>query len=158
MVALGFECMLSLLKRWVKFPQSVLPAMVIPLFLCYNLYCQGFPIQREEIKAGLKYFEKNQIAGDQLYVYSDAQRAYTFYRDIHFFKEPKKVFYGSRIRYENSRLLSDLKDHHGRHWLLFSHIPQVEVSKLLSVLDTSFAQKLDSFKTKGASVTLINIK
>jgi hypothetical protein len=85
------------------------------------------PIEKEEIKPLLRYYEQNARADDVLYIYYGAGNAAKYYEAIGFAKLPGRVIYGNFDRNNPLRgIAQDVSQlpmaESRRIWVLFSHI------------------------------------
>lgn len=102
----------------------------------------------EEISPVIEHITSNWKAGDQLYIYSEANPAFQYYQ--RFYEWPRVTFTVGGL--EKSAWPKDIDNFKGRTWVLFSHILEREGMKddnyFLNLIEM---ETQDSFIEKGAS-------
>ena len=116
------------------------------------------PRMREHIRPAMSYLKEHYRAGDHLYLYYFTEPAYLFYA-------PKYGLaglpYAVGEQHENhpERYMSEVDefDFHGRTWVLFSHVYEVETINEETYITTYLAQVAKEkryFRSPGSSVSL----
>lgn len=128
----------------------------VPLFIKY-------PNRKEETKESLRFMEAYIQNKDNIYVYNPAFIAYRFYTSSGSFAFDNKVTISNIYRDDNTKYLNELKSLKGRTWLLFAHVYPLdekinEETFIVDALKKSGNEFLLSFKTKGSSAYLVDLK
>jgi hypothetical protein len=128
----------------------------VPLFINY-------PNRKEETKESLQFMEAFIQKEDNIYVYNPASVAYRFYTRSGKFSFDNKVIVGNTFRDDEVEYVNEIKSLKGRTWLLFAHVFPLdqkinEETFMVNTLKNSGNEFLLSYKTKGSSAYLVDIK
>lgn len=149
----GLRNLAIFVRRFFSFRYRRLITPIVFLLLLLQPFLNAIhltvePKVVEEIRPVIKHIASNWKAGDQLYIYSEANHAFKYYQ--RFYEWPQATFTVGGL--EKSAWSNDIRNFEGRTWVLFSHVLKREGMKD----DTFFLNLIrieaqDSLIEKGAS-------
>ena len=133
-----------------------LALFLVPLFMRY-------PNRKEETKESLQFIESYIQKEDNIYVYNPASVAYRFYTGSDKFSFHNKILIGNVFRDDEQKYVNEIKSLKGHTWLLFAHVFPLdqkinEETFIVNALKDSGNEFLLSYKTKGSSAYLVDLK
>jgi len=144
-------------KNLPKYSRLILIVLFfVPLFIRY-------PNRREETKESLQFMESYIQKEDNIYIYNPASVAYRFYTSSGKFSFHNKVTIGNIFRNDDIKYVNEIKNLKGHTWLLFAHVFPLdqkinEETFIINSLKNSGNEFLLSYKTKGSSAYLVDLK
>jgi hypothetical protein len=157
----GSEAVIDFLrKKYKSVPKysrlAPIALFFVPLFILY-------PNRKEETKESLRFMESYIQKEDNIYVYNQASVAYRFYTSSGKFSFDNKVTIGNAFQSDDTMCVNEIKSLKGRTWLFFAHVYPLdqkinEETFIVNALKDSGNEFLLSFKTKGSSAYLVDIK
>lgn len=99
--------------------------LVLPLVLLSNvveIFRQGFPMEREEIKKAMSYLNTRLAEEDEIYVYNGATPAFNFYKNDYASIKAAKIDLTSSHREDWEGYKNQVLNKGNSVWILFSHV------------------------------------
>ncbi len=157
-----FQRIFELLRRFQQ-PPIALGLTGLTVLLAFGGYAAngfnllGHPLLKEEYKAVYQYYLDHKVAGDRMYLYSSARRAYAYYRDVYGF-DPENVIIGGEYRDAPEKYTQEIAPMFQLDepiWFLLSHpCPYCEIDEE-EYIAAYFQQNCaltDEYHAEGAAV------
>jgi hypothetical protein len=145
--SVGFSKMITIIFSDLGIKRFRVLAIVIPAFFLFSI--AKFPLQKEEIKKGIRYIQNNISEKENVYVSVGAQSPFRYYNEIGFVNIEAQIKYS-----EGYKNIDGIKELHGKNWLLFSTLNGDEERYIIDRLDAIGYEKIKEFNDQGVSAYL----
>jgi hypothetical protein len=145
--SIGFSKIITIIFIDLRIKRFSILAIFVPVFFLFSLV--EFPMKKEEIKKGIKYMQENIDEKENIYIGHGAQYSFKYYNDIGFANIKTQINYAEKNINDN-----EIRNLHGKNWLLFSTIFAEEERLIINRLDSMGCKKIKEFKDKGVATYL----
>jgi len=152
----GFDMMLHYFNSITKTRITRYLILLLPLIMFIQVFVNGYPLKNAEIKNTIKYVEKRIKPDESVFVDSRAFKAFSYYRDIQYFKMNSPVIFGKKLAYNKKITLNYFDDIQGKTWLIFAGGNHGNNLKLMNKLKNEGYPFLDEFIKDNSSVHLVD--
>ena len=152
--SLAFES--NLLNRFAN-PQKKLALLLVPAALLFMLPFIPYPVEHQEIKQSLAYYEQHKQPNDNLYIFHSAEYAYKLYQAIGKIPPNERSWFGSLDVNNIGLYAGELSKNGGRTWMIACLNYMHELDKIAAAMEAGGAKLVQVHKVEGSSIYLFDI-
>jgi len=129
--------------------------LILHFFLLAGTFLNGFPLQRQEHKDNLTYYNRHSKPGQGLFISAGSRYVAEYYSRTHFI-EVKGPLILSKMKKTDSRemRMEEILCLKGQQWLLFTRNYRDPVDYFIQTLDSLHVPLLESHTGKNSSLFL----
>ncbi len=159
LIGFGWESLLLKMTEHQNLKMQYV-AFLFPLISLSGLFFDGFPLQKQEVKENIAYYNEHAQPNQGLYLSLGAKHIASYYQKTNFLK-PKGVLTVSKVKriqkkYDHKKILEEICKLQGQHWLLLNNGYLDKVALIEKSLDSMHIPKLDAHFTKKSSLYLFD--
>lgn len=154
LASFGFKYLIEIVFTDLRIERFRLFAIGMPIILFFPIIGK-FPLQREEIKKSLQFYNENMEVGDNLNLYYCSAASFNYYQKTGLVNNTTlPLVFGSWGKGISDKDIYKMTFSKGRNWILFSHIYNNDELYLISQLDSIGYNKIKEYRTFQSSVYL----
>ncbi len=158
-IGFGWESMLLNLteKQSESFQYAT---FLFPLISLTGLFSHGFPLQRNEIKENIAYYNKHARPSQGLFVGAGSKYVALYYQNTNYLTPKGPVYLSdARLKQKKSgyrKILEEICQLQGQQWLLLNNGYLDPVARITKSLDSLHIPQMDAHFTKNSSLYLLD--
>jgi hypothetical protein len=146
----GFLFAINIITAHLKTGKYRILIISFPILFFFIVY--PVKILQQEFKGGIQYIQKNRSENEGIYIHTSCFKILEYYKSIGFIKP--NFMTGFIGKENNTEIVDELKNLHGKNWLLFADIEDKINQQVIKKADSLNYKKIKTFETRGGSAYL----